>query len=85
MPPPPTGKVDTALGLASFRLADTDRCARVAWISPAGRQPLETASGSYPLVDFVGGTFLKCSGKAIAEDIWGFPPILQRIEGLTPG
>lgn len=30
MPPPPTGKVDTALGLASFRLADTDRCARVA-------------------------------------------------------
>ena len=52
--------------------------------SLAGRQPPEAASGSYPLLDFVGGTFLRCSGKAIAEENRRNPPILQRIEGLTP-
>jgi hypothetical protein len=71
--------------LASFRLADTHRCARLACISPAGRQPLEAASGSYPLVDFVSGTFQKCSGKAIAEDIWGFRQSFSVLRGLTPG
>lgn len=53
--------------------------------SLAGRQPPEAASGSYPLMDFVGGKFLRCSGKAIAEENRRIPPILQRIEGLTPG
>lgn len=46
--------------------------ARLCCQSLAGRQPPEAASGSYPLVDFDGGTCLKCSGKAIAGDIRGF-------------
>lgn len=87
MPPGlPTGKADTALGLASLRLADTDRCARGALLAKS-REP--SASGSrFRLLSARGFCWrhvLKCSGKAIAEDTRGFPPILQRIEGLTPG
>lgn len=49
--------------------------------NPAGRQPPEAASGSYPLVDFAGGSVRKCSGKAIAEDNRSFRQSFSVLRG----